>query len=404
MDRFEAIPAPLRQYAGRVSDVDSHEMMPLQEWARVLGTAFLPYGDAWIAGGEDETSNRNHPNVPGFPGDVEPIGGDIGDVKGCRAPGATDMTRRTAVMDAMGISRQLMFAGAPGFQGLMLQLNGHDRELWTTITKDRRELGKHTVNLYNDWLVEAARVSDRLRPVAVLHTENVDELLTTTRSLLDRGIRAVQLPAGVLPGGKSPADPALDPFWSMLTDTDSIATLHIGGEATFFETRDWGEAPAFKGFRNLGEFTVDPWTLSVIHLPSQNFVSTMLAGGVFERHPSLRFGVIEVGAYWFGPMLQTLDMWYENAQLFKSPGTYQMPNPPSFYARRNIRLTPFVFEDAGKLIEQYDLGDVLCFSSDYPHVEGGTRAMQRFYDSVVHLGDEAVEKFFVTNGSYLLPD
>ena len=403
MDRYEAVPAPLRHFAGRIADVDSHEMMPLQEWTRALGPEFAAYADAWIAGGEDEASNRNHPHVPGYPGDIEAIGADIGDIKGCRAPGAADMTRRTAVMDAMGISRQLMFAGTPGFQGLMLQLNGHDRELWTTITKDRPEIGRRTVRLYNDWLVEAGKVSDRLRPVAVLHTESVDELLATTRSLIDRGIRAVQLPAGVLPGGKSPADTALDPFWSMLSEADCIATLHIGGEATFFETRDWGEAPAFKGFRNLGEFTVDPWTLSVIHLPCQNFISTMLTGGVFERHPGLRFGVIEVGAYWFGPMLQTLDMWYDNAQLFKSPGTYRMPHPPSFYARRNMRVTPFVFEDVGALITQYDLGDVLCFSSDYPHVEGGTRAMQRFHDSIAHLGSDAMEKFFVTNGSYLLP-
>ena len=50
---------------------------------------------------------------------------------------------------------------------------------------------------------------------------------------------------------------------------------------------------------------------------------------------------------------------------------------PSEYVRRQIRFTPYPTEDVGWIIEQ--AGPEVClFSSDYPHVEGGRRPIERF--------------------------
>jgi len=38
------------------------------------------------------------------------------------------------------------------------------------------------------------------------------------RELIDNGVRAIWMPSGMLPGGKSPAHPDLDPFWTMMED------------------------------------------------------------------------------------------------------------------------------------------------------------------------------------------
>jgi predicted TIM-barrel fold metal-dependent hydrolase len=297
-----------------------------------------------------------------------------------------------------------MFPSAAGYAGFMLQLNENDPGIFGAIRHDRRQYGERTVALYNEWLVGAGRVSDRVRPVALVHADSVERLTAQTKALLDRGIRAIQMPAGKLPGGKSPAHSDLDAYWAMLAEAKCVATLHIGGEGTFFETREWGKAPVFENFRNLGEFTVDPWTLSTFHLAAQNFLATMVVGGVFDRHPTLRFGAIEFGAYWLGGLLDSLDMWYRNAGLFKSPGTYRLPEPPSHYIRRNVRVTPFIFEDVAKMIAAHDLEDVLCFSTDYPHVEGGKNALARFSENLAEMRPSIVEKFFVTNGEWLLPD
>ncbi len=47
---------------------------------------------------------------------------------------------------------------------------------------------------------------------------------------------------------------------------------------------------------------------------------------------------------------------------------------------------------------------MLCFSTDYPHVEGGTDPLGRFASILARHGPEVIERFFVTNGQLLLPD
>ena len=54
---------------------------------------------------------------------------------------------------------------------------------------------------------------------------------------------------------------------------------------------------------------------------------------------------------------------------------------PSDYVRRQMRFTPYPTEDVGWIIEQ--AGPEVClFSSDYPHVEGGRRPIERFEASL----------------------
>ena len=50
------------------------------------------------------------------------------------------------------------------------------------------------------------------------------------------------------------------------------------------------------------------------------------------------------------------------------------------------------------------MANVLCFASDYPHVEGGKDPMGNWYDMLEPLGSDVVEKFFVTNAEWVLSD
>jgi predicted TIM-barrel fold metal-dependent hydrolase len=128
----------------------------------------------------------------------------------------------------------------------------------------------------------------------------------------------------------------------------------------------------------------------------------MAFGGVFERHPELRLGVIEVGSHWVGPMMESMDLLYD---AFRSASPHRLKKPPSEYVRSNVRVSVLVYEQIDLWLERYPgLDDVLCFSTDYPHPEGGRAAARRLYDKVARLGDTVVEKFFVTNGALLLPD
>jgi hypothetical protein len=77
---------------------------------------------------------------------------------------------------------------------------------------------------------------------------------------------------------------------------------------------------------------------------------------------------------------------------------------PSEYLARNVRVTPFHFEPVASYFERYpELASSFCYSSDYPHVEGGKHQRAHFVDQLRPLGDDIVEMFLRTNGEWLLP-
>jgi predicted TIM-barrel fold metal-dependent hydrolase len=209
----------------------------------------------------------------------------------------------------------------------------------------------------------------------------------------------------------SPAAHVLDKFYAMLAEANCPITLHITGEYYWHRTLKWGQAEAFTGYRNVPEAGgLDPWRLQVLHLPVQNFVGTMVAGGVFDRHPELYVGSMEFAAYWIGPLAKMLDVWYDHNQAvipFKlADGSFgnKLPMRPSEYISRNVRVTPFDFEPVGDYIKTYGMEDVYTFGSDYPHVEGGKRPIEKLLSSLEPLGPRVLEKFFVTNAQPLLRD
>lgn len=390
-----AVPAELRHLSGRIADADSHEMMPAELWPEKFGAEFREVASAYIAAAGEAIHD------PDYPGDIMPAGADIASIKGQRAPGAAEPRRRLEAMDAMGIARQLMYPSGIGILGLTMTL-GKPLPFAYDTGGDLRACGARWLEAYADWALDAANVQDRVRPVLPLHGDSPESLFNQAVRLIRRGAPAFWIASGELPGGCSPASPKLDPLWALLAESDVAITLHGGGEGQFVRTTGWREAPHFTGYRSTQEFDFDPWSMSIYHLPSQNFVTAMVLGGVFERHPALRFGVIEVGAHWVGPAMENIDTLHDK---FRSDTAPRLAEKPSHYIRRNVRVTPLVYEDIGVWIERYPgIADVLCFSTDYPHPEGGRNAAERFHRRIEHLGEHVVEKFFVTNGELLLPE
>ena len=399
-----ALPPDLRSLAGEILDVDSHEMMPAQVWIKECGALCGPLVEEWMNNGEDVTKNPNHSNCPGYEKDDAPI--DVNSIwlrKGSLAPGAVDVRRRDDVMDIMGIKRQLCFPTGVGMWGAFLVMNENDRSMLPTIKEDRARYGKELMAAYNQWAIKAAGQSSRVRFVLPVVGDTIDELMTSAGELMANGIRSIWLPSCILPGGKSPAHFDLDPFWEMMSEQKITVCLHVGPDQPY-RSDEWGNAPVFEGFKLLNEFRVDPWALGANYITTQNFLSTMVVGGVFERHPNLRFGVIETGAYWLGPLCDNMDMWYEHSGSFGTGKSFRLPRKPSDYVKSNVRVSCFDFEPVDKYVTQYGLEDVICFATDYPHVEGGKDPAGAWYKRLEPLGREVVEKFFVKNAGWLLPD
>jgi predicted TIM-barrel fold metal-dependent hydrolase len=400
-----ALPSELQPLAGRLVDVDSHEMMPAQMWTDFFGSEVEEIADAVILHSLPWEKDNNSHNVPDYAGDVMEITETLTSIKGPKAPGAVDLARRLDVMDAMGVRAQLMYpTGLGGWSMTLLMQDKYDLQFLGSVKGDRSAKAAKWLKTYNEWFLTTTKLSERIRPVPTLLGDTVEELMLEARRMLDAGVRAVMLPPAVPPGGKSPAHPDLEPFWALMEQANCVVTLHLGSEAKFFEPlKVWRDAPVFDGYRGVGEFSADPWYTSMVHVPVQNFVQTMVLGGVFVRHPDLRVGVIELGAYWVGPMMRTMDLWYRGMSGL-AIASKRLPEPPSTYLKRNVRISVFPWEDLGSYIDQYGLEDVICFASDYPHLEGGRDMINQMYGKIAPYGAAMIEKFFATNGAFLLPE
>src|SRR5256885_1863124 len=161
------------------------------------------------------------------------------------------------------------------------------------------------------------------------------------------GAGGVLLPCAEPRAGTSPASPLWDDFWRLLEESNTPALIHIGAgglasaadDDPMLPPRRWADAPALRAVfpdRPGGEEQFGPFFIVVAHLAAEVYLTCLVMGGVFERFPGLRFGAIEFGASWLGPLCERLDR--HAALLSKIGVTY--PLLPSEYVRLNVRVPP----------------------------------------------------------------
>ena len=394
----------IEQVRGRILDLDTHEAIPRTRWE----TEFGDVGRAMI----DTFPPSTGPNQAGtldVTVDDTPIDGTtVWTVKGPRAPGASDLTRRIDVMAEMGVDRQLVF---PGFvlTGLFSATvdEAELRDLLKipdeTAVPNIRPLADLAVVAHNEWVIRNSAISDRIRPVGIVLTSSIEEMVNETERLITAGVRGIWIPIGDPPAGTSPADCALDPFYALLADANVPLLIHAGSDLNFYRTKAWK--------RNVPEFVMaaasaemelglDPWSLCTMHHSVENFFVTLVMGGVFERHPELRSGAIEYGAHWVGPMAERCDAMAEH---FHKRLSASLSMKPSEYFRRNFRASLFDFERIDVYLDRYEMPEVYCFATDYPHVEGGREPIVSLARRLERFDDQTFDNFFIHNAELLIP-
>ncbi len=218
------------------------------------------------------------------------------------------------------------------------------------------------------------------------------------------------LPCAEPPAGTSPANPVWDDFWRVLEESGTPALIHIGAGGLASGGGRRPDVPAARvrptrprcarefPDRPGGEEQLGPFYIVVAHLAAEVYLTCLVMGGVFERFPGLRFGAIEFGAAWLGPLCERLDA---HAELLHKVGV-SYPLRPSEYVRRNVRVTPRWTEPVDVLVERHGLRESFVFSTDYPHIEGGRHPVESFAEMAARVGPTYTEELFVTNGQLLL--
>ncbi|HET7488886.1 MAG TPA: amidohydrolase family protein [Acidimicrobiales bacterium] len=386
---------------GRMVDLDSHLMLFPREAEAILGPG--PGGGVWQSrrGGwstVDEIRQMVEDEGLDPSGDGSQLArrrdearDDVWQVKLWGAHGAQIAGDRVDAVEKMGIGHQFVFS-----QFMEGPLNAACPEALAAVTR------------YNDYVLDWARDgAGRLVPVCVVNTHDRSAALDETRRALDGGAGGIHLSGILPPAGLSPAAPEWDPLWAMLGEAGVPALLHYGSSAgaAFTINTDWFTAAhrSLKpppGDPDEGNFHAPPFIWMTAHYYAELTLTHMVLGGVFERHPGLRFGVVESGGSWVASWCDRMDNLAVTTSSFLSR---TLSLKPSEYVRRQIRVAPFPFEPVGTWIERSGLSEVYVFSTDYPHEEGGVAPVPRFLASLEPLGPEVVERFFVTNGADLLP-
>jgi uncharacterized protein len=303
--------------------------------------------------------------------------------KGWMAPGALDGVVRGRVLDALGITAQLVF---PTFA------LGH-----FTRSKDLDVLYGGTEAL-NRAMADFCRGDARLKAVGYLPLNDPVRALEVLASALADGVAAMWVPSDA-PGDFSPAHLKVDPVWSALESAGVPFVLHIGGGKLLAKAFHHNGLPRPKDWLGGGE-NLRAKDFPVVHHSPERFLCCMALDGVFERHPRLRGGAIELGASWVPGMLRNVD--HAAKYVGKNePAVQDLPLAPSEYLRRQVRFTPFPFEDTRWLISECG-PELFMFSTDYPHPEGGRRPFEVFGEAVSGFSAETQERFFWRNGAELL--
>ncbi len=171
-----------------------------------------------------------------------------------------------------------------------------------------------------------------------------------SRESLDKAGPRVQTVAlaGDQFGPRQYRDPEFDPIWATAIELDLAVTFHLGGRAT--------------RFADPVNFLPD---IVMSKLAMAEPIAIMIYGGVFDRFPTLRVGIIESGVSWLPWMATYMDRtwsqqrhWTGNANKHK----------PSHYLDSNVYASFISDPIAVKLRHETGCKNIM-WTSDYPHSE-----------------------------------
>jgi uncharacterized protein len=252
--------------------------------------------------------------------------------------GAFDGRERLADMDAEGIDVAVLYPTIGlGFWGI-----------------PDAEAAVACARAYNDWLASYCAVApSRLHGAAMVPFQDPDAAVRELRRAREElGFVAVFVrPNPCL--GRSLVDDAYEPFWAAAEELGVAVGVHEGFQPA---------VPPLATDRTRN--------ILVLHAVSHTFeqmlaCALLIADGVMERHPSLRFVFLEAGGGWVPYWLGRLD------HQVASYGGYapRMRLTPSEYFARQCWISFELDEATLPALASHVGVDRIVWGSDYPHAD-----------------------------------
>ncbi|HLX87188.1 MAG TPA: amidohydrolase family protein, partial [Acidimicrobiales bacterium] len=379
--------------AGARFDADMHLYETRDLWARYLdpGQRHLALsivdddlGHAWLTQGDRriDLAEVHHP------GDLDAMGAYRQRVRHGLPPEVPfdealplafhDPEARLAQLDEFGLDAAVTF---PNY-GL----------LWERPLQDRLEATLANMHAWNRYVGEVAAAGrGRLYPVAHLSLRDLNWLEAELAQLSAAGVRLAMV-APALVDGKPLSHPDLDRAWSLFEEHDVAPVFHVSAFPHPFHD-EWYDTDPDSGAPVLSSVFI--WSAPALA------ICDLAIHGVFEAHPRLRLGVMELSAIWVPMFLLMMDGGFDFHARFNGQPLRSLPLRPSEYVRRQVRVAVFCYEGPRRLIR--DLGeDMLMFSSDYPHAEGIAQPVADYERITGPVDGRAGEQLYAGNLEWLV--
>ncbi len=238
------------------------------------------------------------------------------------------------------------------------------------------------VRAYNRWLRDFCSYNPKLlRGVGVVNLHEPTEMVAQLQQIADFGFKAVFLRPNPVKG-RLLSDAAYEPFWCECEALGIAVSIHEGSHSRL---------PTAGADRFNTRFA-----LHACSHPMEQMMAllALIEGGVLERHPQLRIGLLESGCGWLPYWLWRLDREYEDLHWEVSSN---VKIAPSEYFRRQCFIAIEPSEPYLDKIIEFIGTDNLIFGSDYPHMDHQPAVVSEMVGLEDRLSKKIVQKILWDN-------
>ena len=209
---------------------------------------------------------------------------------------------------------------------------------------------------YNDWAMEHfGPHRERFAPVGIVPVNDIEAAVKEVERTAKLGYRSIKVPITnrTLPYNR----PEYEPLWAVIEASGLVLAFHAFTNSEDEYPDDWGEEEGYGGALDF---------MAMRMADGQHPVSQLISSGACDRHPNLKFVIVECGAGWLAWLLYVLDEQAEKKHMWIRPPLSLKPS--EFFARQGF----ITFTDDPIALQNIPFTGANCllWGSDYPHDEG----------------------------------
>ena len=327
----------------RIVSADSHVNPPKDLWVRDVPAKFkdraprvvtTPQGDFWMTDSRMSGAIGLDSSAGKKPEEFKPSGLGYKDMR----PGSYDPAARLVDMDTDGVDAEVLYFGGP-----------------VTQYAADPELRNYVVQRYNDWMLELSTASPtRLIGLAHIPLLDIDEAIRELDRIAKLGLKGFHCDPFPDERGARPLwDPAYEPFWARVAESGLPISFHIVGP------RQQNVTEVFKN----PAAGVKETFIAIAPISICETVSTLTFTGILDRHPTLKYVLVECGIGWIPYFIERMDQTFEKHRFWTKS---VIKEKPSTYWFRQGHAT-FIKDLAGVFAREQAGIDNIMWSTDYPH-------------------------------------